>query len=462
MTLKAAASATTADRAPARANGRTHLYEIDVLRAITALCVVGVHVIAATVILTNNPVGELAQYGVKTTLHFTREIFLSISAFVLVYVYANHPFSIKAFWKKRGIAVLLPYVVWSIIYQSPQNLPVAPLQWIGQTALDLFDGKASYQLYFILLTIEFYLILPWFLRFIKWAAPHPWWLLGISGALQIGLMAADYSFVQVPPFLTSPFGTLFNIHQDSFLPLYQFYLIAGGLAALYLPQLRAFLMRHGTWTIAAVALSLAALLGDLWYQTYVTHMGPDYGTQVFQPIMPFYALAVSLFLYWIAYRWATSRAPRPPRGYKFWSLLSSISFGIFLMHVYILNLAFPTFVSGMPAAWPEPLRVLIVYAYVAGCTCLFCAIFLYTPILSMLVGRPYALSREKGIGAWLGKSTEAVERKLRRLTSRSESLASLPQIDSRHLRTWSEAPLPPTTESRTDPYGVPENVIDTH
>jgi hypothetical protein len=221
-------------------------------------------------------------------------------------------------------------------------------------------------------------------------------------------------------------------------------------------------MGHGTWTIAVVTLSLAALLGDLWYQTYVTHMGLDYGTAVFQPIMPFYALAVSLFLYWIAYRWATNRTPHPPRGYKFWGLLSSISFGIFLMHVYFLNKALTTFAPNLPAAWPEPLRVLIVYAYVAGCTCLFCTIFLYTPILSMLIGRPYALSREKGIGAWLGRSTEAVERKLRRLTSRSESLASLPQIDSRHLMTWSEASSPSSTESRADRYGVPENDIDTH
>ena len=346
MTLKPQVGAITGDRAATRVASRgQHLYEIDILRAVTALCVVGVHVIAFTVILTNNPVGELAQYALKSTLHFTREIFLSISAFVLVYVYANHPFAIKAFWKKRGIGVLLPYVAWTIIYESTKHLQVTPLQWIGQTALDLFDGKASYQLYFILLTIEFYLILPLFLRFIKWAAPHPWRLLAISGALQIGLMVVDYSFVQVQPFLGSPFGALFNTHQDSLLPLYQFYLVVGGLAALYLPQVRAFLLRHGTWTIAAVLLSLAALLGDLWYQTYVTHMGLDYGTSVFQPAMPFYALAVSALLYWIAYHWAAGRAPRPPRGYRFWGLLSSISFGIYLMHVYFLNWALITFVS---------------------------------------------------------------------------------------------------------------------
>jgi hypothetical protein len=460
MILKPQVGAITGGRAGTGREARTHLYEIDALRVVTALCVVGVHVVAFTVIFTNSPVGELAQYAVKSSLHFTREIFLSISAFVLVYVYANHPFSIKAFWKKRGIAVLLPYVAWTIIYEYTKYLHVTPLQWIGQLALDLFDGKASYQLYFILLTIEFYLILPWFLRFMKWAAPHPWWLLGISGALQIGLMVADYSFVQVQPFIGAPVGVLFNIHQDSMLPLYQFYLVVGGLAALYLPQVRGFLLRHGTWTIAAVVLSLAALLGNLWYQTYVTHMGLDFGSSVFQPAIPFYALAVSAFLYLIAYRWAGGRAPRPPRGYKFWGLLSSISFGIYLMHVYFLNRALVTFAPNMPAAWPEPLRVLIVYVYVSGCTCVLCTILLYTPILSMLIGRPCALSRDRGIGAWLSKSAEAMERGLRRITNRSESLASLPRIDPRHLMTWSESSSTPTTESGADPYRLPED--DTH
>ncbi len=110
-----------------------HLYEVDVIRAVTALCVVGVHVVAFALLGTTGPVGELVQYGVKSSLHFTREIFLSISAFVLVMVYGKRALSAKTFWKKRGIGVLFPYIAWSFFYEREKidGLHLSPLQWTG-------------------------------------------------------------------------------------------------------------------------------------------------------------------------------------------------------------------------------------------------------------------------------------------------------------------------------------------
>src|SRR5262252_8231588 len=99
---------------PDNANrSRPHLYEIDVVRAVTALCVVGVHTVAFTVILLPpNGVGANVQGAIEHALHFTREMFLAITAFVMVYSYAaNRPFSVRTFWWKRGLGVLLPYII---------------------------------------------------------------------------------------------------------------------------------------------------------------------------------------------------------------------------------------------------------------------------------------------------------------------------------------------------------------
>ena len=98
--------ATQAADAPRRT--REHLYEIDLIRSVTAICVVGVHAVAFTVILAHTDLGVLAQNAVVSALHFTREIFLSITAFVMVYGYANRPFSFLTFWRKRGLGVLVP------------------------------------------------------------------------------------------------------------------------------------------------------------------------------------------------------------------------------------------------------------------------------------------------------------------------------------------------------------------
>src|SRR5215469_10923219 len=156
-----------------------HLYEIDVIRAVTALSVVAVHSLAFTIILTHTAAGQLIQSAVIGALHFTREIFLSITAFVMVYGYAHRPFSGRSFWKKRGIGVLLPYVAWSLFYEFVMQPPLPAGPWILRTLSDLVTGSAAFQLYYILLTLEAYLILPWFLAFIRRAALHPGRVLGI-------------------------------------------------------------------------------------------------------------------------------------------------------------------------------------------------------------------------------------------------------------------------------------------
>ena len=387
-----------------------HLYEIDFVRAVTALSVVAVHTVAFTIILTTTPAGQLLQSAVIGALHFTREIFLSITAFVMVYGYAHRPFSGKSFWKKRGIGVLLPYVVWSLFYEFVMKPPLPPGPWTLRTLSDLVTGSASFQLYYILLTLEAYLILPWLLAFIRRAALHPWRVLSISLALQVILLAVDYRYVQVAPFNTTPLGVFINLNQTRFLPVYQFYLVLGGLAALNIDKLRAFVLRYGYLSILAVVLTLAVLTGNLVYQTATMRTGLLYGTSVFQPAMPFYAVAVSLFLYWIAYKWAIRRAPRPPRGYKFWGLLSSASFGIYLLHAYLLNEAMMYVVPNLPTDWAEPLRVLLTWVLVAGTTAAICSFMLYVPGLSRLIGHPCMLPRDSRISAGVTEFARGLRR----------------------------------------------------
>jgi probable poly-beta-1,6-N-acetyl-D-glucosamine export protein len=388
--------------APSTRGRLARLYEVDVIRVITAVSVVAVHAVAFTIILAHTSTGQLLQSGVVSALHFTREIFLAISAFVLVYGYANRPFSNKAFWKKRGIGVLVPYVLWSIFYEfaQPQS-PLPPGAWTLRTLGDLVTGSASFQLYYILLTIELYLILPWFLDFIKRASRHPWILLGCSLALQVLLMVLEYQFVQVAPFNRTPLGIFINLNQIRFLPLYQFYVVLGGVAALKITEIRAFLARFGALSIPALLLTLGVLWGNLFYQADITHMGIGYGISVFQPAMPFYAIAVCACLYWLTYRYAVRWAPKPPRGFQFWTVLSNASFGIYLLHAFILNKIMIFLVPSMPVGWFEPLRVLLTWIVAVSLTAGICSASLYAPILSRLIGHPCMSPHGATIEEWL-------------------------------------------------------------
>ncbi|HUY78250.1 MAG TPA: acyltransferase [Ktedonobacterales bacterium] len=391
--------ATPAAGAPRRT--REHLYEIDLIRSATAICVVGVHAVAFTVILAHSDLGALAQNAVVSALHFTREIFLSITAFVMVYGYANRPFSFLTFWRKRGLGVLVPYVLWSLFYEAFTKPPLPPGQWLLRALNDIGLGDASFQLYFILLSIEFYLVLPWFLRFITWAGRRPWLLLGVSFAVQLILLYVDYSYIERGPFAATAAGKFINLYQGRFLPVYQLNLVCGGLAALYMRQVRAFLLRYGAWSVLTLALGLGLLWGNLLAQVDVTHLGIGYGIDVFQPGMAVYATALAVCFYWVAYRWSIHRAPQPPRASRFWALLSDVSFGIYLIHAYILIEVMQYVTPSLPLWAPEPLRVLFVWGLSVVSTVAICVALLYIPWASRLIGRPWALQRDRGVGRWL-------------------------------------------------------------
>ena len=373
---------------------RPHLYELDVIRTLTALAVVGVHVAAFSLVLAHTRAEQLAQYAAVSVLHFTREIFLAITAFVMVYGYAHRPISAQSFWRKRGVAVLLPYVAWSVFYDWQTKPSLPPVLWTLRLLYDLLAGNASFQLYYILLTLEFYLILPWFLNWIQRVGRRPWRLLGASFLLQLLLLVLDYHYLQSPAFAATELGKIWTGVQDRFLPLYQFYIILGGLAALYLPQVRAFLRRYGIWTVPALVITTGLLVGNLVYQAQVTGEGMLYGASVFQPTMVFFSLAVAAFLFWIAGRWALGRAPRRPSGWRFWQTLSLTTFGIYLIHAYLLDLALADVVPRLPAGWPEPLEIVWLWGLVAGGTLALCLVFLRVPLLCRLIGHAGVARRD--------------------------------------------------------------------
>jgi probable poly-beta-1,6-N-acetyl-D-glucosamine export protein len=220
---------------------RPHIYELDPLRACTALSVVAVHVLAFTVFLNQTEIGVQIQNAFVVTFHFTREVFLFVTAFALVYVYNGKAFPFKQFWQKRGVGTLLPYVVWSVIYVWVNTSAKTPATFFHTALLDILTGNASYQLYYILLTLQFYLIFPLFLFFLQHCTRHPWRVFTISFILQVLLFYADFHALQGNTSALSPFWQLFAQYQDRFVLVYQFYFVLGGLTALYFQQIRTFL-----------------------------------------------------------------------------------------------------------------------------------------------------------------------------------------------------------------------------
>lgn len=187
-----------------RGNGeqtRPYIYELDPLRAITAVSVIAVHVLAATLSLNHTQTGIQVQNGIVTSVHFTREVFMFVTALALTYVYYGKHFSLKHFWAKRSIGLLLPYCLWSIAYTWVNTAQHSPGAFARLTLFNILTGNASYQLYYILLAIQFYLVhvfiltalLQWVVPFMPAAWPVAFrvfltWFLTAGGAAGISIL----------------------------------------------------------------------------------------------------------------------------------------------------------------------------------------------------------------------------------------------------------------------------------
>jgi len=367
---------------------RPYIYELDPLRAVTALTVIAVHVLAGTVGLNQTQTGLQMQNGLITSVHFTRDVFMFITALALTYVYFGRPFSGKRFWAKRSIGVLLPYCIWSIAYTWVNTSQHSPAAFTKLALFNILTGNASYQLYYILLTIQLYLVLPLFLLFLKHIKQHPLRALSISFALQVLLMYFDYRYLQQGTLASSGVWQVVAFYQNRFLLTYQFFFILGGLVALSLQQGRAFVLRYGKWIVSGFVLALAALWVHFLLQVDVYHESLGYASSVLQPMMTFYSPTVIVLLCWLACRWASRTDQQGhPKGYRFWRILSDASFGIYLVHVFILTALLQWVVPFMPEAWPVALRVFLTWFLTAGGAIAISILLMKTPVLSYLVGR---------------------------------------------------------------------------
>jgi peptidoglycan/LPS O-acetylase OafA/YrhL len=367
---------------------RPHIYELDPLRACTAFSVVAVHVLAFTMFLNHTDLGMQIQNAVVVTFHFTREVFLFVTAFAMVYVYNGKAFPFMQFWKKRGIGTLLPYVVWSIVYVCVNTPAQSPASFAQTALLDILTGNASYQLCYILLTLQFYLIFPLFLLFLRRVAHHPWIVLSISFALQVLLFYADFHVLQSNTSALPAFWQVFAQFQDRFVLIYQFYFVLGGITALYFQQVKAFLLRHGKLVVGTFTVLLMALWVHFALQVRVYGEPLGYATSVLQPIMVFYSGAIILFALWLACRWAV-KTDREERALsrRFWGKLSNASFGVYLIHALVLTCLLKWVVPAMPSTWLVAIRVILIWLLTAGGATALSLFLMNIPVVSRLVGR---------------------------------------------------------------------------
>ena len=372
---EAAPGAPAVGSAPGGETGRRrHLYEVDVVRLLTFVCVVGVHSVTSTMNPASVPTGAFASL-----LHFTRGTFFILSAFVLCYAQGSAPVRLRRFWPRRFLYVGLPYVVWTVVYWWVALAATPRVSDLPQLGHELLTGTGNYHLYFLLVSLQLYLLFPALLWLVRRTAGHHRALFLVSGALELATLAATH-------YLSWPGGWATVQAYDLVLsPTYQFYFVAGALAAVHHERLHAWVTRHPRAVVTALLATAALHVGVYLLQV------PDTGSvfQAYDPLQPSvvpWTVAVTLGLYATGGVYAARRRPGS-RLATFVDQASVVSFGVFLVHPLFLNTLLGPYLAWGYSSLDPTLSGALAWGGTLVLSYAFAAVVVRTPLALPLAGR---------------------------------------------------------------------------
>jgi peptidoglycan/LPS O-acetylase OafA/YrhL len=272
-------------------------------------------------------------------LHYSREMFLFVSALVLAHTHLPRmredgrlPHTAMA-CRRRLRAIGLPYLTWTGAYlllglvhaapasALPGQLPGLPKLWLTAVV----TGTGWYHLYFLLVTLQYAVVFPSMLRLLHRTR-------GRHGLLVIASLAIQLLTLWCYHHWTVPSGMWRIVGGDSSLLAYQFWLVAGSVAAMHLQEWHRWVMRRIPVIIAVALVAAAALVWT--YLGQLPARDPISASNPLQPVMILWSCAILAVLYPVAVWLSTARSRwlrrLIDRGAQW-------SFGIYLLHPLALD-----------------------------------------------------------------------------------------------------------------------------
>ena len=154
--------------------------------------------------------------------------------------------------------------------------------------------------------------------------------------------------------------------------------------ALLLDSVDAWIRGHTGVVVAAFVVTGVA--AEAWYQVTVPTVGAIVATDVFQPVMIPWVVAVVAAFWAIGAAWADRRAGGPAT--RFLDRASDRSFGVFLLHPVILWALTFGAPDSVAALLPAPWSSVAVYLVAVAGSLLAVEVLRATPLSLVLTGKP--------------------------------------------------------------------------
>ncbi|HVB52197.1 MAG TPA: acyltransferase [Acidimicrobiales bacterium] len=364
------------------------LENVDAMRPFSQAAVIATHALIF-----------FAPLGVSMTVNsallltrFSRESFFFISALVLTYTYLEaRPFNLGHFWKRRLILTGLPYLAWTIIYyvfisaKPVSNFPFyqPPFHYlISPSGLHEFLTllvTGYYQLYFIVVLFEFYVIFPLLLAWLRRARR---WHVHIMVGAMLWQIFYDES-IRHHFFPVAIGGKL----ETRLILSYPIYLLGGMIVALNYRAFHRWMLRNAK-VVLGLTVVAAALAVGLNYVTgssfLTTNLAPN--SDVLAPLAILYNAGAVLCLYLLGVYLVDRHSSARTRSLV--ASTSKASYGIYLSQmIWIPMLLRVSHRANLRAhvAWPFVVVAVVVVVFMLGYV--FSEIVMRTPLGPFVVGR---------------------------------------------------------------------------
>ncbi|MFT9848547.1 acyltransferase [Aneurinibacillus sp. REN35] len=343
---------------------KQRIYELDWLRAFAALSVISIHTTSTYVMKSDT------AYIWNQAMRYAVPLFIILSGFLLYYSDRNKtsvPYG--SFYKRRFSKILIPYVIWTVLYAAYKHWDVLLAEEYGTFLSSLGDhllyGTGFVHLYFLIIMVQLYLIYP--LLYV-WLKRHAGSFLAVTLMLTLTAEFILYFHslgIWKVPRLTVPYVIM--------LPLWIFYFSMG----MYLAQRREkwepwISGKKGRLGLLYVLTFLLLLIDSKWSGTFDSSIKPTVLLYCFASYFFFYSVAI--------------KAKELRGKISVWvDWLSQQSFLIFLLHPFVLT-AFLSKELGLTAFFGTNMGLVLLFLVVTIGTMVATYLISFTPLAPYLGG----------------------------------------------------------------------------
>ncbi len=350
------------------------LDQVDAMRPIKQAGVISTH----SILYFAPAAASVGSGAALLLLHVSREGFFFISACMLTYAYADlRRAGLGRFYLRRFVSVMIPYSCWTLIYFC-YLLPKAHYASVSAAAKGLASMAYTgyFQLYFLLVIMQFYLLYPLVLMLLRRTRGHHGLVIAAAVLAQVTISILTHWSI-LPPLMV-------RYEQRDALS-YLLYLIGGGVVAFHLDEVDQWVRRHARLIVAATVAAALAAEGVYFLAQHGVTTVLGSGSDPFQPsVIAFNVGAIACgYLAGVA-------LVRPGRSRRTRAAVRSGSdnaYGIYLSQMLFITALTWLGWGRLSAAVPWPLLCLLTVGIVFCCGIALTHLLARTPLAVPLTGR---------------------------------------------------------------------------